>query len=104
MSDHPTPVAEVVTFRLVPGTAPEAFVRAAGALQPVLEETQAVLSRSLSVDADGLWTDHITWTSLAVAKATANAVMVDPRAAPMMQMIDAQGMQLRHADIMLAHP
>lgn len=95
-----TPVAEIVTFRLIQGTAPADFVHAARALEPLLRDTGHVRSRTLSVDPDGLWTDHIEWSSMAVAKQTAAAMMTDPAAAPMMQMIDPDHVQMRHAKIL----
>lgn len=94
-----TTVAEIVTFRLVAGTTPDAFLTAAQAIEPMLKATGHVISRTLSCDEDNLWTDHITWTSMAAATSTANAMMADPVAAPMMQMIDPEGMQMRHAVI-----
>jgi uncharacterized membrane protein YdcZ (DUF606 family) len=100
MSETQTPVAEIVTFRLVAGAEAEAFVTAARALEPMLAATGAVLGRTLSQDADGLWTDHIRWTSMEAAKTTAAAMMRDPAAAPMMQMIDPDQVQMRHAPIL----
>ena len=97
----PSPVAEIVTFRLVPGTDPADFVAAAQAMGPFLRGTGAMVQRTLSVDADGLWTDHITWTSLAAAKAAAEAMFAQPEAAPFMAMIAEDGMTMRHAPISL---
>lgn len=99
MSETQTPVAEIVTFRLLSGTDPVAFVEAARALEPKLRATGHVLGRTLSADEDGTWTDHITWTSLAVAKQAATEMMADPAAAPMLQMIDPEGVSMRHAKI-----
>ncbi|MEW9922118.1 hypothetical protein AB2B41_21130 [Marimonas sp. MJW-29] len=99
MSETPHTVAEIVTFRLVPGTDTVAFVHAARALEPRLRATGHVLSRTLSADPDGTWTDHIVWTSHAVALQTAGEIMADPIAAPMMQMIDPDHVQMRHAEI-----
>lgn len=92
-------VAEIVTFRLTPGTSAEAFVEAAAQVEPLLAESGAVLGRTLSQDEDGLWTDHILWTSMAAAKSTAAAVLSDPRAAPMMTMVNPEGVSMRHAVI-----
>ena len=94
-----TPVAEIVTFRLAEGADPAEFTSAADAITPFLRRTGAVLSRTLSVDETGLWTDHITWTSMQVAKDTAADVMALPEAGPMMSLIDAETVIMRHAPI-----
>lgn len=100
MSKTPSTVAEIVTFRLIEGADPAAFVRAARALEPMLSTTQSVLSRCLSCDAAGTWTDHIIWTSMQAAKTTAEAMMADPAAGPMMQMIDPDQVTRRHAPVL----
>lgn len=99
MSKTQTAVAEIVTFRLIEGADPSAFVAAARALEPKLLVTGEAKARVLSCDDSGLWTDHIIWTSLEVAKATAETIMSDPLAAPMMRMIDPDHVTLRHAPI-----
>jgi hypothetical protein len=96
-----TPVAEIVTFRLIQGTDPHAFTKAAEAMMPFLHSTKAMTGRALSCDPDGLWTDHLTWTSLEAAQSAAKAMFERPEAAPFMQMIDPADMSMRHASIML---
>ena len=76
-----------------------AFADAAGEMTPFLRNTGAVLSRTLSVDEVGLWTDHITWTSMKAATSAAEAMMQQPEAAPFMQMIAPDTVQMRHAPI-----
>jgi hypothetical protein len=93
------PVAEIVTFRLAEGADPAAFAKAADGMTPYLQGTGAVLSRTLSVDEDGIWTDHITWTSLQAATSAAEKMMQAPQAMPFMQMIAADTVQMRHAPI-----
>jgi hypothetical protein len=95
-----TQVAEVVTFRLLDGADPSAFVSAAAAIDPILRKSGAVLGRTLSMDDDGLWTDHIVWTDLQSAQTVAEQMMADPAAAPMMSMIAPDDVALRHAKIM----
>lgn len=89
-------VAEIVTFRLIEGTEPADFVSAARAIEPILKASGTVLGRTLSCDDAGTWTDHITWTTMAAAKSTAEAMMADPIAAPMLQMIDPAHVSMRH--------
>ena len=100
MSETTATVAEIVTFRLIPGTEPDTFVTAAQALEPLLAQSGAVLGRTLSQDDAGVWTDHILWTSMAAATATAAEMMAHPAAAPMMQMIDPNHVEMRHAPIL----
>ncbi|MEP5732540.1 MAG: hypothetical protein ABJL67_24580 [Sulfitobacter sp.] len=99
MFETATPVAEIVSFRLVKGASAPEFIAAARAIEPLLLATGHVLSRVLSEAEDGTWTDHITWTSLQAAKTTAQAMMADPAAAPMMGLIDPENMSMRHAPI-----
>lgn len=96
------PVAEIVTFRLVDGADAEAFATAANGMTPFLDSTGAVLSRTLSVDEDGLWTDYITWASMSAAKSAAAEIMQHQEAAPFMQMIDPATVDMRHANIRFA--
>lgn len=96
------PVAEIVTFRLSEGADPKAFVAAASGMTPFLTETGAVISRTLSTDDGGLWTDYITWTSMQAAKDAAKAVMARPEAAPFMALIDPETVELRHAPILFS--
>ncbi len=96
-----THTAEIVTFRLVEGTDTAAFLSAADDMGPFLRSTGAMISRTLSVDENGLWTDHITWTSRDAARAAAAEMFERPEAQPFMAMISPEGMDMRHAGIQL---
>ena len=98
------PVAEIVTFRLTEGSDPTNFTKSADGMTPFLRSTGAVVSRTLSVDEDGLWTDHIIWTSMQAALSAAEAMMQQPEAAPFMQMIAPDSVQMRHAPIRFTMP
>lgn len=103
--DHPrptAPVAEIVTFRLIAGTEPPAFLQAARATEPLLRAQPGFLRRRLTCDADGLWTDHVEWRDLATAQNAAAAVMRAPAFGPFMALIDGPSVTLRHATIALA--
>ncbi|MEO0379438.1 MAG: hypothetical protein AAF252_04160 [Pseudomonadota bacterium] len=100
-TQHPYPVAEIVTFRLVEGTDTAEFLAAANDMGPYLQSTGAMVKRTLSVDEVGLWTDHILWTSRLAAEAAAAAMFERPEAQPFMAMIDPNGMDMRHARIAL---
>ncbi|WP_299687094.1 hypothetical protein [uncultured Tateyamaria sp.] len=100
-SPAPLPVAEIVTFRLVEGTDPAAFVAAAKAMGPFLRGTGAFVRRTLSVDNDGLWTDHILWSSQDTAIAASNAMFEQPEARPFMAMIAQDGLVMRYAPVQM---
>jgi len=93
------PIAEIVTFQLKKDAETKAFLDAATMMDLFLKGTGAVLARTLSKDPQGVWTDHIIWTSLQAAKDGAAAVMQDPGAAPFMSMIDETTVTMGHAEI-----
>ncbi|QBF31375.1 hypothetical protein [Thalassococcus sp. S3] len=96
-----THVAEIVTFRLEPGTDPQAFAAAAKGTEAALRKMGTLISRTLSCDEDGLWTDHIVWAFMEDAKAAAQAVMQEPSFQPFGKMISSQDLVMRHAYIHL---
>jgi hypothetical protein len=95
-------IAEIVTFRLVAGADPEAFVRAAEGMTPFLRSTGAARARTLSRDDSGLWTDHIVWRDMAAASDAAARIMQEPSSGPFMSMINPATVALRHATIRFA--
>jgi hypothetical protein len=102
---HPTPspippsVAEIVTFRLVPGTDPDAFACTAAALDPWLAAAPGFLGRCLSCAPDGVWTDHVLWTDLPAASAAAEALPTRPEAAAFLAAIDLSSVTMCHAQV-----
>jgi hypothetical protein len=94
-------VAEFVTFRLKAGISDQSFLAAADQTRAFLNDIGAVLRRSLSKDDSELWTDHILWTSMDIAKSTAEVAMQHPDFAPMMSMIDPKSVELRHAPVLM---
>lgn len=100
--DTHTSVAEIVTFRLIPGTAPAAFLVTARATEAPLRAQAGFLRRRLTHGDDGLWTDFVEWRDLASARAAARAVMAEPDFAPFMALIDGPTVTMRHAPIALA--
>jgi len=94
-------VAEIVTFRLAPGTSEAAFLDAARATQPLLAGEPGFLSRRLSKGTDGRWTDHVAWASLDQAEAAARRVMADPAAQPFLMAIDPASIAMRHEPILM---
>ncbi len=103
MTTHtPTPVAEIVTFRLVPGTAEAPFLAAAAAAQAWLTSAPGFLSRRLSRGEDGTWTDHVAWASRTDALAAADAFPSDPRTEAFLRCIDMKSLAMRHDRLALS--
>ncbi|WP_298841960.1 hypothetical protein [uncultured Roseobacter sp.] len=96
-----SPVAEIVTYRVKQGVSTDALLDAARATEPFLASTGAVLSRSLSRDDDGLWTDYILWTSLEAAKATEAKAMERSEFQTFFAMMEEESTQLRHARVLM---
>jgi hypothetical protein len=95
------PAAEIVTFRLKDGVSDDVFVQAARAIGPWLRDSKAMISRSLTRDDDGLWTDYIIWVSMKAAKEAAAEVMQQPEFAPMGEMIGPDSVNMRHAHVLM---
>ena len=98
----PGPVAEIVTFRLVPGVTEAAFLEATRAMQPAVARAPGFVSRRLSHNADGTWTDYVVWTDLARAEAAAREVFADPVTKPFADAIDGASIDMRHEPILIA--
>lgn len=96
----PGTVAEIVTFRLLPGTDGARFLADARATDRTVALQPGFLRRSLSRDDTGLWTDYIEWADLASAKAAAEAVMRLPEFAPFAATINPEGLVMRHAPVL----
>ena len=78
----PTPVMEIVSFRLNAGVETQEFRQAASAIDSLLRARGSASDRRLVVDDDGLWTDIIEWTSMAEAKTAAEELVQHPLFAP----------------------
>ncbi len=91
--------AEIVTFRAADGVSPGAMAQAASGMKPFLDGRDGFVSRTLSCDADGTWTDYVVWTDLATAKAAAEAIMSEPVAGAFMALIDPDSVKMIHAPI-----
>ncbi len=95
------PVLEVVTFRLLAEAKDAAFLTAAEATASPLRSQPGFLSRSLTRTPDGVWTDHVLWSSQATADAGAVAMMAEPAFAPFMALIDGPSVTMRHDPVVL---
>ncbi|MDW3222253.1 MAG: hypothetical protein R8G34_05095 [Paracoccaceae bacterium] len=94
-------IAEIVTYRLKDGVTTQDVVKAAQATEPFLGSTGAVVSRSLSRDENGVWTDYILWTSLEAAKATEAQAMQRPEFMFFFAMMAEKTVELRYATVLM---
>lgn len=94
------PVAEIVTFRLMPGTEEATFLSAAQATAAPVAAQPGFLRRSLSRDKTGLWTDYVEWADMPSAEAAAQAVMQRPEVVPFLSAIDPDSMEMSHRRIL----
>ncbi|MGB5870434.1 MAG: hypothetical protein WBH04_09560 [Albidovulum sp.] len=96
-----TCICEIVTFKTNAGISPDETVARARGLQGFLATCPAFISRSLSQDDDGIWTDYILWRSLPEAKSAGEAVMRAPEAAPFMAAIAPDSVKMRYHPVLL---
>jgi hypothetical protein len=94
------PIAEIVSFRLLPDTDETAFLAAARATGAPVSARPGFLRRSLSRGDDGLWTDYVEWRDLASAQAAAEAVVSLPEFAAFVAAIDPSEVTMRHAPVL----
>ena len=99
MQNHLT--AEIVTFRALPGISRETLRERAEAIGPWLAACPGFLSRTLSLNDTGTWTDHIVWASPDQAKAAGEKLMNEPSAAPFMAAIDGASVTMSHAPVVI---
>jgi hypothetical protein len=92
-------ILELVTFRLVPGTDPDAFLAANDAIDAFLGAQPGFVGRTLAQDGDGTWVDTVHWTDLAAAEAAAAAFPHVPGVMDAMALMEQDGMSLRHCVI-----
>ncbi len=87
---------ETVTFKLNKGVSREAFIEAAQAINDFVSKRDGFVSRRLSCSDDGLWIEHIEWTTLAAAKSAAAEIGNEPTLAACMKAIDGPSVTMHH--------
>jgi hypothetical protein len=92
-------VIELVTFKLAAGVSEEAFTKHMDVVQTFISRQKGFVSRRLSKAADGTYLDHVTWDSMADAKAAMDASMKEASLLPFMQSIDPASMKLDHQPV-----
>lgn len=99
MTQH---VIEAVTFKLLPTVSDAEFLKAAEAASTFLKSCEGFVRRHLSKGDDGMWLDHVEWTSLATAKAASEAFFNHAPLKPFMQAIDMASANMSHNTLLLA--
>lgn len=94
-------IAEIVTFRTLPGVTSESVRTLAEGLAPFLAKAPGFVARGLSQAEDGGWTDYVLWRSLPEAMAAAEQIMAEPCAAPFMAAIDGDSVRMSHAPVLV---
>ena len=94
MSEHT--VAEITNFRVLPGVTQAAVAKASEGLNPYLARSGGMISRSLTCDKDGTWTDFVVWQDLASAQRAMEGFEKAPEAAALMPLIDPASVTMRH--------
>lgn len=92
-------IAEIVTFTLIAGADPAAFLDAARATDPIVQAQPGFVARQLSQGSDGRWTDYVLWVDMGAAQAASQAVMQEPAFGAFAAMIDEGALEMRHETI-----
>ena len=92
-------VAEIVTFRLSNGITPESFLDAVATSDAFLDTRSGFLSRRLTQNEDGTWTDYLEWTDMEAAKSAAEALMTTEGVQPFLSAVDPESVTMHHGHI-----
>lgn len=91
---------EIVRFRIHATAA--AFLAANAEVNAWLNRQPGFVRRTLASDADGNWTDVVTWLSHADALAAGEKLMAEMASSPFMSMMVPETVSMSHAEIHLA--
>ncbi len=92
-------IAEIVTFTLIAGSDPVAFLEAAKGTDVFVQSQAGFVRRHLSQNENGMWTDYVLWTDMDAAKTAAAAAMTHPSFEPLVVMIDMDSFSMRHETV-----
>ena len=93
---------EAVTYKLVVGTVPSAFVAANGKVNEWMRKQPGFLKRELSRLEDDSWLDIAHWKSAAEAKQAGEKFMAELRECECMSMIDSDSTKMTHGELHLS--
>jgi hypothetical protein len=93
----PAAIAEIVSFKLASGVTDDAFLAAADNMEKTyLCNVRGFIGRTLSKDEEGNWIDHLEWASLKDAMAAMTGSAAEKSAAPFLQAIVSDSVNLKH--------
>lgn len=93
MKNH---VIEAVTFKLAKGISDNDFLATQPSVEKFLQTCEGFINRRLSSGEDGLWLDHIEWTSMEAAKAASDIFMQQESLKPFMHAMDMSSVAMHH--------
>jgi hypothetical protein len=94
--------AEIVTFRTKDGVADADYLADAAKLDAYLKSCPGFITRRLSKNEDGLWTDYLEWASKEAAIKAGEGFMSQPAGLAMMELSVEDSFTMRHEPILLA--
>lgn len=94
-----THVAEIVTFTLADGIAPETFVKLSQRSEAFVRAAPGFVHRQLSQGAEGGWTDYVIWSDMNAAQEAAAKFPQQDFAAALMAAIDPASLAMRHEEV-----
>ncbi len=94
-----TATVESISFRLAEGADTSAFLTAMTDFSAYLERTGGMISREVSCDQSGLWTDRYVWEDRAAAERADAGFKAAPEAAALMPFFDPATLTMHHADM-----
>ncbi|MFZ3087814.1 MAG: hypothetical protein WA123_07090 [Methylotenera sp.] len=92
---------EVVTYKLVAGSDPTAFVTANGKVNEWLKKQPGFMTRELSYLYDDSWLDIVHWESADNAKQAAEKFMAELGDCECMAMINPDSTKMSHGELFL---
>lgn len=100
MTNPNAAVAEIVVCKLNEDANEADFLNAIKASEGYISGSAGFISRQLSKDEDGTWTDYTLWASMDDAMAAANGFMSQSFAAAILQGIDQDSFSMRHQTVL----
>lgn len=100
MTEFTSLTAEIVTFELAQGVSDAQFVALSKQSEAFLRTSEAFLTRNLSKDSDGRWTDYVLWSDGAAAMAFGAEFIKQPFAAALMAAIKPGSEKMQHQRVL----
>lgn len=99
MNNH---VIEAVSMKLANGISDKDFLATQPAVEKFLKTCDGFVNRRLSKGENGVWLDHIEWTSMEAAKAASDMFMQEESLKPFMQAMDMPSVTMHHNQLLFS--